>query len=248
MCWLLLLLACGQDDILTAADEATPKSSAGSARPPQGPADEAGPGGALPIQGGHPVDEAAPGGGSPMAPSATLSPGVAPLPGAAQTPIPGAAGQATPGAAGQPTPGVGQPTPVKAPDPAPAPPGTPQPNAGPQVTISGTVTFATYKSGAIRITVFDGDHSKPSSSPPRVLGMAEIQSPGAFSLTVPEASGKVYLEGSIDEDGDGRPGPQEPAGKADRYPVTVGTAPVAGITVTMERIAPPPSGPRKEDF
>lgn len=248
MCWLLLLLACGQDDILTAADEAAPKSSVGAGPRPAGPADEAAPGGALPVQGTHPVDEAAPGGGSPMAPSTIVAPGAAPTPGVAGTPQPGVAGQPTPGVAGQPTPGVGQPTPVKAPDPAPAPPGTPQPNAGPQVTITGTVTFSTYKSGAIRITVFDGDHSKPSSSPPRVLGMAEITGPGAFSLTVPEASGKVYLEGSIDEDGDGRPGPQEPAGKADRYPVTVGTAPVTGITVTMERIAPPPSGPRKEDF
>ena len=56
------------------------------------------------------------------------------------------------------------------------------------------------------------------------------------------------MEGSVDEDGDGRPSPQEPQGKADRYPVTVGTAPVTDMLIALERRAPPPSGEKKDDF
>lgn len=244
MLWLLTLLACGRDDILVAADEHAAAARAGSGTPGVAP-DEAAPGGNPGYTPGVAPDEAAPGRPS----GAAADPGGAqPLPG-----VPVAPG--TPGAAG--TPGVPvagsqgvptEPTPVIVADPKPAPPGTPQPNAGPQIIISGTVTFSTYKAGDVRITVFDGDHSKPSTSPPRVLGMAEIAGPGAFSVAVPENVGKVYIEGSIDEDGDGRPGPQEPAGKADRYPLTVGVAAIKGVAVELNRIAPPPSGEHKGDF
>ncbi len=190
-----------------------------------------------------------PGSVTPGAPGA-VTPGI---PGSV---TPGIPGGVTPGIAGAPVPGIAAPSAAGVPEaptpgipaaPAPAPAGSPQPNAGPQVTITGSVRFATYKKGKVRITVFDGDHSLPSITPPRVLGMAEIAQPGAFSLTVPQNAGKVYIEGSIDEDEDGRPGPQEPCGKADRYPLTVTTAAVSGVDVELQRVEPPPGGTEKKD-
>lgn len=205
---------------------------------------EAGP----PREGGPPtaklIQAPTPGGGQPTpgipeqpAPGIPDEPGGAP--GVEVTP-----GVAVVGAAGVPSapqPGV----PV---EPKPAPPGTPQPNAGPQAVLSGSVVFPTYTKGVIRVTVFDGDHSNLAAKPPRVLGMTEIDKPGTFSVSVPAGSGKVYIEGSIDENDDGRPGPQEPQGRAARYPVTVGTTAVTDIGVTLQRAAPPPSGEKQDDF
>ena len=233
---LLALLGCGRDDILVAAD------AGAAAKTPGGPSaapDEGAPG-TGPSTVGIPLNPAISASATPGSPD-TLGLAAAPTPG-----IPGSPGSPTPGipgSPGSPAPGI-----PGSPGSNPAPPGTPQPNAGPQVTISGAVVFSTYKAGSIRVTVFDGDHSKPSTSPPRVLGMVEVQGPGPFAVDVPENAGKVYIEGSIDEDGDGRPGPQEPAGKADRYPLTIVTTPVDGVSVELDRIAPPPSGERKDDF
>ena len=247
--WLASILACGfgcgRDDILVAADERSPVAGAMAAPPPS-----AAP--TLPAA-GAPSPSGAPGAGSEPVPGVPVEP----LPGLATPGSPGTPGQVVPGVPGEPTPGVAAPTAAGVPSapapgipvaPKPAPAGAPQPNSGPQVAISGTVQFADYKTGSVRVTVFDADHSKPSSTPPRVLGVAQFASPGAFTVNVPVGSGKVYMEGSVDEDGDGRPSPQEPQGKADRYPVTVGTAPVTDMLIALERRAPPPSGEKKDDF
>ncbi|MSP54554.1 MAG: hypothetical protein EXR69_02955 [Myxococcales bacterium] len=227
-----------------AADERAPSSADAFAAPDEAaPRSGTPPGGADPTRSGVPV-AGVPGAPMDVAPGVpgAVEPGVpgAVTPGAPGDPVPGVAVQATMGVATDPPKGI----PVA---PKPAPPGTPQPNSGPQVTIAGTVGFTTYKQGAIRITAFDGDHSRPSTTPPRVLGMAEIDRPGTFSLGVPQGAGKVYIEGSIDEDMDGRPGPQEPQGKADRYPLTVASAPISGVKVQLNRVAPPPDGGQKKD-
>jgi hypothetical protein len=47
---------------------------------------------------------------------------------------------------------------------------------------------------------------------------------------------------------DGRPGPQDPQGKADRSPVTVESSPVSGLTVTLTRREPPPGSNTQDDF
>ena len=62
---------------------------------------------------------------------------------------------------------------------------------------------------------------------------------GTFTLKVPAGTGKLYLEAVIDEDGDGRPGPQDPRGTADRYPVTVKTSDVADVLIRLVKHEPP---------
>ena len=58
-------------------------------------------------------------------------------------------------------------------------------------------------------------------------------------------AGKVYVEASVDEDGDGRPGPQDPQGKADRFPVTVGDEGVDGLEIRLIKREPPPGSGRE---
>lgn len=234
------LIACGRDDILVEADARG--AQAGVAQPGQPAAAQPGqPIGAQPASGA---------GGVPGVPAQ-------PSPGVASPGSPGVPGAVTPGVPSEPTPGVAAPTTAGVPDapapgipvaPKPAPPGTPQPSSGPQVALSGTIDFNAWTAGHVRITVFDGDHSRPSATPPRVLGMAEVARPGPFTVSVPLGAGKVYIEGSVDEDADGRPGPQEPQGKADRYPVTVGSDPVSDLVVTLDRRAAPPTGEKRDDY
>lgn len=250
--WLASILACGfacgfgcaRDDILVAADERSPAKRTVTSPPAAPPLQPAGPsvaGGAGVVGPGEPV---------PGVP-------VEPLPGVATPGSPGSPGEVRPGVPGEPVPGVAPATAAGVPSapapgvpvaPKPAPAGAPQPNSGPQVAISGSVQFDDYKRGSVRVTVFDADHSKRSATPPRVLGVAEVAAPGSFTVNVPVGSGKVYIEGSVDEDGDGRPSPQEPQGKADRYPVTVGSTLVTDMVIVLERRAPPPSGEKRDDF
>lgn len=163
-----------------------------------------------------------------------------PPPGATAAVAPAVPGEPTPGRPEEPAPGI----PV---EPAPANPGSPQPGAGPTVTISGTVGYDAWTRGAVRITAFDADHSRPSPTPPRVLGAGNIDRPGPFTISVPEAAGRIYVEAAIDEDGDNRPGPLEPQGRANRYPVSVGDDPVEGLTIELQKREPPP-GAVQEKF
>jgi hypothetical protein len=114
------------------------------------------------------------------------------------------------------------------------------------VVIHGTVRYPQWRRGAVRVDAFDGDHSKHGSQPGIVATM-QISMPGDFALTVPADAGKLYLEAAIDEDADGKPGPQDPQGRADRYPVTVGDEDIDGIAVEMKKQAPPPGGKGKKD-
>lgn len=171
-----------------------------------------------------------------------------PTPGVPKDPQPGTPGAVEPGAPGAPAPGKPvEPAPGIPEEPAPANPGSPQPGSGPTVTLSGTVEYAAWTTGAVRITAFDADHSRPSPTPPRVVGAGTIERPGPFTISVPEGAGKVYVEAAIDEDADGRPGPLEPQGRASRYPVTVGDDPVEGLTVELHKREPPP-GTVQEKF
>jgi hypothetical protein len=111
---------------------------------------------------------------------------------------------------------------------------------GPTVQISGSVVYPGWRKGTVKVVVFDGDHTKRSGKPPAVLSVQNLERPGAFSLAVPKSAAKAYVEAAVDEDGDGRPGPLDPQGQADRYPVTVGDSPVTGLTVTLKATAPPP--------
>jgi hypothetical protein len=118
---------------------------------------------------------------------------------------------------------------------------------GPTVTLSGTVVYPGWSRGSVRVDVFDGDHTVHGTHP-GVVASARLDKPGPFSVAVPENAGKLYVEAVVDEDLDGRPGPQDPMGTAERYPVTAGTTPVTGLTVTLVKHAAPGGGPKKGDF
>lgn len=226
---------CGKDPILEAADEAAATATAPEGSPPgqpPGEAKRANVGDPQPGTPGTPVP------GTPGTP-VPGTPG-APVPGSPGTPIPGDPGAPTPGRPDEPKPGIPE-------EPKPGAPGSPQPFTGPTAKISGTVEFSAYKTGKVRITAFDGDHSAHTATPPRVVGSAEAETPGAFTIELPQNAGKVYLEAVIDEDGDSRPGPQDPQGKADRYPVTVRESDISGVVIELTKRAPPPTG-TKEDF
>lgn len=233
----LLLLAlnggCGRDPILEAAEKAEQEAAAA-----------AGEGGAQ-----RPSPEGVPG-ETRRANVGDPQPGTAaePTPGTPAEPTPAAPGSPDPAASGAPTPGVPDPPKPGIPEePTPGLPGTAPPIVGPTVKVSGTIRYAGYKSGTVRITAFDGDHSAHGTTPPKVVGQGEATGPGSFSFDLPQDAGKVYVEAVIDEDGDGRPGPLDPQGKADRYPVTVRTADIGGLTIAVEKREPPPTGAR-DDF
>jgi hypothetical protein len=251
---LCVLAACGRDPILkkaeadAAARRARAAESGAGAPPPSG-----GP------PGGPPGADAGAGAGVPGAaqpgdpsggPAGAVGPDGQPIPGVAEPPAPGDPSIPPPGGAvGDPTlppPGgaVGvpsQPLPGGAPPPAGGAP------LGPTVAVSGTIEYAAWKAGSIRITAFDGDHAVTSGKRPNVVGFGEIARPGPFTLNVTENAGKVYVEATLDEDGDGRPGPLDPQGKPARFPVTVGTEPITGLAIALKRRDPPPGG-RGEDF
>ncbi len=258
----LTVTACGEDPILKRAREQSgAAATAASAAPPP-------PGGAPP--GSTPEAPPAAGAQTPGAPGAQ-APGVpgeagATPPADPSVPPPGGAigvpGSANPSqAAGKP--GVPE-QPKAAPEGSPgggrpgipgvgAPSGNggavaaPPPPSGPTVTVSGVIVYAGWKAGEVRIDGFDGDHSRHSTQP-GVVASTRIDRPGPFTLTVAQQLGKLYIEAVVDEDKDGRPGPLDPQGAADRYPVTVAAKDVVGLTITLAKREPPPGGGKGKDF
>jgi hypothetical protein len=115
------------------------------------------------------------------------------------------------------------------------------------VKVSGVVVYEGWKSGGVRISAFDADHSAHPKTAPHIVGSSDIAAPGPFAMDVPENAGKVYVEAAVDENGDGRPGPLDPQGVADRYPITIGKSGIDGITVVLTKRDPPPGG-AGEDF
>ena len=165
-------MADGRDEILEQAETSGTSGGAGAAAPTSGgvlSSDGAGGGarGAAPQAPGIP-EEPAPG-----------RPGE-PTPGAPGTPGAGTAAAPGAGLAGAPAPGIPEPPKPGIPtEPAPGQPGQAQ---GPTVAITGTLVYAGYASGDIKITAFDGDHSVRGGKPPRVVAMAVAKRPGAFTL------------------------------------------------------------------
>jgi hypothetical protein len=242
----LLLAACGEDEILLRAAEADKAGNAAGASSPPADVPSATPvaGAPTPVAG-----TATPVAGAPTPVAGTPSP---PKPGIPGTPAPGVPGGPTSaGPAGAPTPGApaapkpGIPTPPKPGIPTQPPPGgkpgVPGQVSGPTVEVRGSITWAGWRAGEVKITAFDGDHSGAAGArAPKVVAFASVPRPGAYTLLVPQDAGKVYLEAAVDIDGDGRPGPLEPQGRADRYPVTVGRAAIDGVDIALkEREAPP---------
>ena len=112
--------------------------------------------------------------------------------------------------------------------------------------VDGTVEYAAWKQGRVRIDAFDGDHTVHGNRP-GVVASARLERPGKFSLLVPQGSGRIYVEAVVDEDGDGKPGPQDPRGTADRYPVTIEEEAVVGLSIKLVK-HDAPGGKGTQDF
>jgi hypothetical protein len=221
----LSLAACGRDEILEQA-ETSGTSGRGSVEEPSSV-------GAVRASGDGGARGAVPASGVPA--SGVPASGV---PGPAMGGEPGRAAPPSEGLAGAPAPGVPEPPKPGIPtEPAPGQPGQAQ---GPTVPITGTIVYGGYKGGDIKITAFDSDHSIRGGKPPRVVAMAVAKRPGPFTLLAPVGAGKLYVEAAIDEDGDGRPGPLDPQGQADRFPITVKDAPIDGVEIELGKREPPP--------
>lgn len=274
----LTLLGCGEDPILKRAREAEEARAASAASGAAEAAPEPGASGGAGASGevGAPAP-AGGGGGAPGGDAADPGPGVAPDPprGDPAVPPPGGTVGGVPGAAGSAPVAADAPDRVHAPDPPkgvpvepkaappgapgggppggpnggkPGDPGAPPPPSGPTVKLSGVVVYPTWTRGSVRVDVFDGDHTVHGTHP-GVVASTSLARPGPFSVAVPQGAGKVYVEAVVDEDGDGRPGPQDPMGTAERYPVTAGDKDVTGLSVTLVKHAPPGGeGKKKGDF
>lgn len=173
------------------------------------------------------------GGGRPGAEGAGVPEG--PRPGKAVEPSPGNPEPPAPGQPASPPPGAAAPGAPGTPN-APAAPGTID---GPVVLVRGEVRLDDYELGSVRIDVFDGDQKKLDGPRPSVVGVLTLERPGPFEVKVPASVTQVWLGAYIDENLDGRPGPQDPSGWYTGNPVdTEGGA--EGIVIELIRQPPPP--------
>ncbi len=163
-------------------------------------------------------------------------------PGIPEEPPPGDPSSPSPGVPGAPTPGVpGAPTPGVAGDPEPGTPAEQQ-DDGPSARIAGVVQMADYRTGQVRIDVFDGDHRSHAGQRPNLVRSMTMEKPGPFELIVPLSVGKVWLESSNDENQDGRPGPRDPSGRYRQNPIDITASGISGLVIDLERNEPPPGG------
>jgi hypothetical protein len=140
-----------------------------------------------------------------------------------------------PAAPGDPSPGQ-----TEAPKPVQAQPPPPPGTVG-GTTLAGTVVLPDYRSGTIRVDVFDGDQRAASGGGkrPGVVAMARLEAPGPFSVQVPADVREVWIGAYVDEDGDGRPGPLDPEVWYKGNPVDVSSG-SPEVELVLVRREPPP--------
>lgn len=168
---------------------------------------------------------------------------------AATNPSSGSAAAPVPGVPAEPQPGIpAEPSPVSpgaAGDPAPGIPTEPSPGSpggGPQILLSGRVVLSSGAAAPIRVDVFDGDQQDLSGPRPKVVGMAQLDQPGPFTVSVPADTARLWIGAYADMDQNGRPDPQDPAGWFAGNPVDL-SAPLPEITLTLAPVAAPPPPP-----
>jgi len=176
---------------------------------------------------------------------ASQSPGVPgqPPPGDPSQPPPGAPGQVTPGTPDEPQPGQAvQPPPGAPPMPEgqEARPGEQVPS-GPTVKLTGLVRYPVYKTGAVRVDVFDGDQ-RDFSARPSVVAVAMLGAPGVFSVDIPQSVGRVWISAFNDANSNNRPDKEDPTGFYGKNPVSVADGPVEGIVIDLELRLRPDDG------
>jgi hypothetical protein len=96
--------------------------------------------------------------------------------------------------------------------------------------------------GTVRIDVFDGDQraAAASGTPPKVVAQARLDAAGAFSLAVPQGPGSVWIGGFVDQNDNGRPDRDEPAGWLAANPLSTASD-HSGLELVL-RVEPPPGG------
>lgn len=86
------------------------------------------------------------------------------------------------------------------------------PKDGPFITIKGKIEVGNWSGKEIKIDIFDGDQRKIDGDRPSVIVSEILKKQGSFEIHLPQSDKQLWIGASIDEDGDGRPGPQDPSG------------------------------------
>lgn len=140
-----------------------------------------------------------------------------------------------PGIPAEPAPGVPS-------EPGPGSADAASPAAGDdQVSVQGRISAQDWAPGVtIRIDVFDGDQRDLTAPRPSVVGMARISAPGAYTVSVAESAGAVWVGAYADLDGDGWPSHTEPVGWFSGNPLDLSST-VTGVDLSLAVEAPPPT-------
>lgn len=174
----------------------------------------------------------------PRPPAASVGPGGGGAPAGGPAPPP-PGGEPPPGQPGGGQPGGGQPGGGQ-PGGQPAEGGMqPSDPSGPMVSVSGSVNYAAWTGGMVRVDVFDGDQTNFSQRP-RVLAMEQLTRPGPYRVSIPAGSGRIWISAFNDSNQNNRPDPRDPTGFHAGNPVTVGDKDVGGVDVVLE-VRPPPA-------
>jgi hypothetical protein len=94
------------------------------------------------------------------------------------------------------------------------------PKDGPFITIKGTVGVEKWSGKQIKIDIFDGDQRKIGGTRPSVIVSEVVNTVGSFEIDLPKSDKQLWIGASIDEDGDGRPGPSDPSGWYQSNPIS----------------------------
>ena len=106
------------------------------------------------------------------------------------------------------------------------------PKDGPFITISGTVNVEGWSGKKVRIDIFDGDQRNIGGQRPSVIISKTLSKIGSFDIDLPQSDTQLWIGAYIDEDEDGRPGPQDPSGWYASNPVSA-SKDHSGITVNL---------------
>jgi hypothetical protein len=107
------------------------------------------------------------------------------------------------------------------------------PKDGPFIKVSGEIHIDNWSGKKIRIDVFDGDQRKIGGNRPSVIISETLNKIGAYSIDLPQSEKELWVGAYIDEDEDGRPGPQDPSGWYISNPLSAEKN-HSGITVILD--------------
>ena len=107
-----------------------------------------------------------------------------------------------------------------------------QPSALEQIEISGVILVQGWNGNEIRIDIFDGDQRQIGGNRPSVISSSSVNKPGAYKISIPKGDGKYWIGAYVDQNGDGRPGKQDPSGWYLGNPISA-SQPATGIELVL---------------